>query len=142
LLTAEESHPADGNQKAVDSPVIRRAVTVVALVWLSLLCWMAATSANSVIVNVAAAVRCNAVVTAEVTAGKVVKIERLWRGREPDEPIALPVESIPGDGRYVLLLTRMNGNWSVARAYDTGQVLVYPATDAVERQFEKLPAER
>ncbi len=137
-MTSEESRSVDGARTIVGSPVIRRVVTVLALVWLTLLCWMAATSANPTMVNAAMLLRCDAVLSAEVKDSKVAAIERLWRGEEPELPIAVPAEFASSDGQYVLLLSRASGRWTIARSPGTEELLMYPATEDVVRQLESL----
>ena len=117
-------------------------VIVLGVVWLAVLCWLAVTSANAVLLNAAAAVQCDSVATVDVESGVVVRVARVWRGESPSVPFKLSGEGRFDDGPYVVLLNRVEDQWVVIRSRQTSEALVYSASADVDQQLERLTLDR
>ncbi len=124
------------------SPVMRRAVVVIALCWLSLLVWMAATTGNPVVLNKVQLLRSDCVVTAEVTSGQIASVLRVWTGDAPTLPITLSLEELLQDGEYIVPLVRAADQFAVTPLplLNDGKELrvVYPLTEPTRAQLESL----
>lgn len=120
----------------------RRVVTAIALCWLSLLFWMAATSGNPVVLNKVQILRSDCVVTSEVTSAQLARVLRVWKGDAPTLPVHLPFDEVLKDGEYIVPLVRAGGQFVVTPLpllNDDKKVrVVYPLTEQTRTQLESL----
>ena len=121
--------------------MVRRIVVVIALCWLSLLAWMAATTGNPIVLNAVQIRHSNAMVTAAISAGKVQRLTRVWNGVEPDRKIVLPEGQTFRDGTYILPLILIRDQFVVTPLPSTGDEktrVIYPLTEDTLRQLDAL----
>ena len=122
--------------------IIRRAVTAVALSWLSFLFWLAATAGNPVVLNKVQILRSDCVVTAEVTSGQVARVLRVWKSDTPTLPVTLSLEESLADGDYIVPLVRIDNQFDVTPRplLNEGKEVrvIYPLTEQTQAQLESL----
>lgn len=120
----------------------RRAVTAIALCWLSLLFWMAATTGNPVVLSRVQILKSDCVLTAEVSSGKVARIINVWNADRPDQPVALPEGQRLQNGEYIVPLSQAGGQFVVTPLpllNDGKEVrVIYPLTEQTRTQLESL----
>lgn len=120
--------------------------------WLAWIGYAAANKSRAPIVSRAQAAAAAAAVVAEVQPGaaNATVVEKLW-GDGPDGAVAVPnlgdAHGLAGPGRYLLYLSpHHDGTWRVVGQQrspgndlsSAGKPLVYPWTDDVRKQAERL----
>lgn len=133
--------PANADRPVPGSPLVRRAIAVIALCWLSLLTWMAATTGNPIVLNAVQIRHSDAVVTAAISAGEVQQIIRVWHGIELNRKAVLPEgQSLP-DGTYILPLILVRDEFVVTPLPSTGNEkirVISLLTDDTQKQLDEL----
>jgi hypothetical protein len=137
-----DSSTATESRKPKPANRLLRVALVVGLLWYSLLAYLIATS-NPATVNIRQIVESDAVVLASVDIDRKVNVDHVWRGDVENGPldIAFPAGvSVPGD--FFIPLRRNATGWEVTPArIGDGVRLVYPASEAIVSQMEKLLGE-
>ncbi len=122
--------------------IVRRTVVAIALCWVSLLLWLAATSGNPVVLNKVQILRSDCVLTADVSSNQVASFLHVWKGAAPTLPIALSLEELLQDGEYILPLVQVGNQFVVTPLplLNAGKQVraVYPLTEQTRAQLNSL----